>query len=146
MRPAFPRSSRDFVPTNFAYPYGAASPTARHVLKRYYSSCRGIQPGINVNIPDLAELFANSVYDRTFDEARMRELIERTGSIGGWLIFYTHDVTVNAVCLWLHAGTMGSSRWLCGEVHACFARARCHVGTWRLIDGLSAGRPNPTLS
>ncbi len=84
---------KGFVPKNFAYPYGAASPTARQVLKRYYASCRGIQPGINVNIPDTAELFGVSVYAGTFDEARMRGLIDKTRAIGGWLIFYTHDVT-----------------------------------------------------
>ena len=84
---------KDFVPTNFAFPYGASSPTARRVMKRYYSSCRGNQPGINVKIPDLAELFAYSVYAMTFDEIKMRDLIDKNRAIGGWLIFYTHDVT-----------------------------------------------------
>lgn len=81
------------VPRNFAFPYGATSPTARHVLKRYYASCRGIQPGINRKIPDTAELYAYSVYAGTFDEARMRALIDQNKILSGWLIFYTHDVT-----------------------------------------------------
>jgi len=84
---------KGFVPMNFAYPFGAASPRARHVLTRHYASCRGIQPGINLKIPDTAELYAYSVYAGTFDEVRMRELIDRNKAAGGWLIFYTHDVT-----------------------------------------------------
>lgn len=82
-----------FAPRNFAFPYGATSPTARHVMKRHYASCRGIQPGINRRIPDTAELYAYSVYAGTFDEAKMRALIDQNKSLGGWLIFYTHDVT-----------------------------------------------------
>jgi peptidoglycan/xylan/chitin deacetylase (PgdA/CDA1 family) len=84
---------KDFVPTNFAFPYGATSPTARQVMKRYYASCRGNEPGINRKIPDTAELFAYSVYAGTFSESQMRGLIDKNRSVGGWLIFYTHDVT-----------------------------------------------------
>lgn len=84
---------KDFVPSNFAFPYGATSPTARQVMKRYYASCRGNEPGINMKIPDMAELYAYSVYAGTFDESQMRKLIDKNRSSGGWLIFYTHDVT-----------------------------------------------------
>ena len=41
---------------------------------------------------DLTERLANHVYAGDFDEAKMRLLIEENRSVGGWLIFYTHDV------------------------------------------------------
>jgi peptidoglycan/xylan/chitin deacetylase (PgdA/CDA1 family) len=80
------------VPTNFAYPYGAVSPLAKRTLKPRFQSCRGVRPGINSGVLDLGELLANSVYSRTFEEARMRRLIDENADLGGWLIFYTHDV------------------------------------------------------
>ncbi len=83
---------KGFVPKNFAYPYGAVSPLAKRVLKPYFSSCRGIRPGINEGTLDLSELLANSVYASTFDETRMCGLIDQSSAVGGWLIFYTHDV------------------------------------------------------
>jgi peptidoglycan/xylan/chitin deacetylase (PgdA/CDA1 family) len=81
-----------FVPTNFAYPYGRVSPTAKRVLGPRFSSCRGIGGGINSGIIDLANLLAVAVFASDFDEAEMRRLIDHNRSVGGWLIFYTHDV------------------------------------------------------
>ena len=81
-----------FLPTNFAYPYGRFSPTAKRVLGRRFLSCRGSCRGINHGTVDLADLAATAAYDSTFDETEMRSLIDHNTSIGGWLIFYTHDV------------------------------------------------------
>jgi peptidoglycan/xylan/chitin deacetylase (PgdA/CDA1 family) len=81
-----------FTPINFAYPFGAASPRAKRLLGRRFASCRGIQPGINKDALDLGELRANRIYDHDFDEARMHRLIDENRALGGWLIFYTHDV------------------------------------------------------
>jgi peptidoglycan/xylan/chitin deacetylase (PgdA/CDA1 family) len=81
-----------FVPTNFAYPYGRVSPMAKRLLGPRFSSCRGICKGINHGTIDLADLRATAVYDSKFDEAEMRHLIDENRSVGGWLIFYTHDV------------------------------------------------------
>ncbi|MFZ1989583.1 MAG: polysaccharide deacetylase family protein, partial [Alphaproteobacteria bacterium] len=50
------------APTNFAYPYGAVSPRAKHVLGPRFSSCRGITAGINHENTDLADLCANKIY------------------------------------------------------------------------------------
>jgi peptidoglycan/xylan/chitin deacetylase (PgdA/CDA1 family) len=77
---------------SFSYPFGAASPSARAVMTPLFSSCRGIQPGINVGVPDYGELNANSIYAARYDPASTRALIDRTIDVGGWLIFYTHDV------------------------------------------------------
>jgi peptidoglycan/xylan/chitin deacetylase (PgdA/CDA1 family) len=81
-----------FTPINFAYPFGAVSLAARLTLGARFSSCRGIRPGINCGIGDLADLLATQVYAANFDEFRIRRLIDQNRSLGGWLIFYTHDV------------------------------------------------------
>jgi peptidoglycan/xylan/chitin deacetylase (PgdA/CDA1 family) len=82
-----------FVPTNFAYPYGRVSITAKRVLGSWFSSCRGIDRGINHGLVDLADLLAVPLYAADFDGADMRRLIDRACSLDGWLIFFTHDVT-----------------------------------------------------
>ena len=81
-----------FVPTNFAYPRGRVSPMAKRLLGPRFSSCRGVRGGINSGIIDLADLLAVAIFDSDFDEAEMRRLINENRALGGWLIFYTHDV------------------------------------------------------
>jgi peptidoglycan/xylan/chitin deacetylase (PgdA/CDA1 family) len=78
--------------TSFAYPFGAVSPRAARLMRRRFSTARGIRPGINRGPIDTGELRANRIYDRDFDAGRLRSLIEENQAIGGWLIFYTHDV------------------------------------------------------
>jgi peptidoglycan/xylan/chitin deacetylase (PgdA/CDA1 family) len=78
---------------SFAYPFGRTSKVARRLLSNRFASCRGIQPGINAGVPDYAELRANKIYMSLFDKEKIKELIERNRSVGGWLIFYTHDVS-----------------------------------------------------
>lgn len=82
----------DFAPMSFAYPYGAVSSLAKRVLGPRFSSCRGISGGINRVSVNFAELRANRIYSREFDEAQFRGLIDQNSVVGGWLIFYTHDV------------------------------------------------------
>jgi hypothetical protein len=82
-----------FVPTNFAYPYGCVSIMAKRVLRFRFSSCRGVDRGINYGTVDLADLLAVPLYAADFDGADMRRLIDRACSLAGWLIFFTHDVT-----------------------------------------------------
>lgn len=79
--------------TSFAYPFGRTSKVARRVLSNRFASCRGIQPGINAGVPDYAELRANKIYMSLFDKEKIVDLIERNRTVGGWLIFYTHDVS-----------------------------------------------------
>ena len=83
---------KDFAPMNFAYPYGMVSPMAKRVLGPRFSSCRGIREDINYGVIDLADLLAVSICSSVFEERKMRWLIDRNKSLGGWLIFYTHDV------------------------------------------------------
>jgi peptidoglycan/xylan/chitin deacetylase (PgdA/CDA1 family) len=81
-----------FVPSSFAYPFGAVSPAAKRLLRRRFETCRGTQPGFNHRQIDVGELRANKIYAHTFDTETMRVLIDHNRTTGGWLIFYTHDV------------------------------------------------------
>jgi len=78
--------------SDFAYPFGAVSQAAKSALAHRFASCRGCGPGVNHGTVDLADLFSNSLYGATFDRARLFGLIDRARDIGGWTIFYTHDV------------------------------------------------------
>jgi peptidoglycan/xylan/chitin deacetylase (PgdA/CDA1 family) len=77
---------------NFSYPFGGVSPRAKLALQRRFSSCRGIQPGINAGTADLGLLRATSIYGSSVHR-RLPELIDQTIAQDGWLIFYTHDVS-----------------------------------------------------
>jgi len=78
--------------TSFSYPFGAVSPEAKAVTAGFFSSCRGIEPGINLAVPDYGALRANKIYAAAYDSQRLRALVDRNNELGAWLIFYTHDV------------------------------------------------------
>jgi len=77
---------------NFSYPFGSVSPSAKLALQRRFTSCRGIQPGINAKTADLGLLRATSIYGAAV-HPRVAELIAQAAAQNGWLIFYTHDVS-----------------------------------------------------
>jgi peptidoglycan/xylan/chitin deacetylase (PgdA/CDA1 family) len=81
------------APASFSYPFGRVSAASRKILGRAFASCRGIQPGINQGVPDYAELRANKIYASQFSKEALCRLVDRSRAAGGWLIFYTHDVT-----------------------------------------------------
>jgi peptidoglycan/xylan/chitin deacetylase (PgdA/CDA1 family) len=80
--------------TNFAYPYGAVSLAGKRVLSTCFDTCRGVGQGANYGIVDLADLLAVRIYNRGFDRAALRRTIDRNRALGGWIIFFTHDVSV----------------------------------------------------
>jgi peptidoglycan/xylan/chitin deacetylase (PgdA/CDA1 family) len=82
-----------FTPVSFAYPYGELSVGSKRALAPRFWSCRGIVQGFNAGATDLAELRATRIHAAGFDAGAMRDLIQRNRAAGGWLIFYTHDVT-----------------------------------------------------
>ena len=82
----------DATPSNFAYPYGAVSLTAKHVLARRFATCRGTGEGVNAGPVDLADLRVVTLYANRFDEATLRRRIDEAAAGNGWIIFYTHDV------------------------------------------------------
>jgi peptidoglycan/xylan/chitin deacetylase (PgdA/CDA1 family) len=78
--------------TNFAYPFGGVSLSAKHALARRFASCRGTGRGLNRGTIDLADLLGTSLYSTTFDHDRLCQLIDDARAESGWIIFYTHDV------------------------------------------------------
>ena len=80
---------------SFAYPFGAVSLGSKFELQRRFSSCRGTSPGVNAGLVDLGLLKAERLYARRTTEGRVSALIDRARRTGGWLIFYTHDVTTS---------------------------------------------------
>jgi peptidoglycan/xylan/chitin deacetylase (PgdA/CDA1 family) len=81
------------APTNFAYPYGAVSLTAKRVLAHHFVTCRGTGEGINAGKADLADLRVVTLYAHRFDEVALRARIDEARDRNGWVIFYTHDVS-----------------------------------------------------
>jgi peptidoglycan/xylan/chitin deacetylase (PgdA/CDA1 family) len=80
-----------YRPANFAFPFGSVSFSAKSVLSRRFESCRGTDRGINAGTADFANLRANPV-GACGDEASVSHLIDEACAVGGWLIFYTHDL------------------------------------------------------
>lgn len=89
---ALSASMPDMRMTTFAYPYGAVSIAAKRALAYRFACCRGTAAGINHGRVDLADLRGTEVYDSKYDRTGLCGLIERNREVGGWLIFYTHDV------------------------------------------------------
>jgi peptidoglycan/xylan/chitin deacetylase (PgdA/CDA1 family) len=79
---------------NFSYPFGEVSPLRKLALQQQFTSCRGIQPGLNRGVVDLGLLKAERVYGHRAGP-RLISLIKRAAAEKAWLIFYTHDVDEN---------------------------------------------------
>jgi peptidoglycan/xylan/chitin deacetylase (PgdA/CDA1 family) len=77
---------------SFAYPFGETRFSDKKALGNLFCCCRGIAPGINVGQADLNLLRANCLYSGRTDIDAIAELIRENDQVGGWLIFYTHDV------------------------------------------------------
>jgi peptidoglycan/xylan/chitin deacetylase (PgdA/CDA1 family) len=77
---------------NFAFPYGAASPSAKRALVRRFTTSRGIVPKLNAGRVDLQNLAAFPLVDGAFDPAGLDRLLDETVARNAWAIFYTHDV------------------------------------------------------
>jgi peptidoglycan/xylan/chitin deacetylase (PgdA/CDA1 family) len=77
---------------SFAYPFGEASWTTKREIAKRFAAARGVRPGINGQILDLAQLLAVHIYAEDFSTERIQALISRTVKTRGWLIFYTHEV------------------------------------------------------
>ena len=79
-------------PFSFAYPFGVIAAPAKLFMMRRYPGLRGIQPGINRGLIDLAHLASQELYDSSSDSASIRAMLDNLERRPGWLIFYTHDV------------------------------------------------------
>ncbi|HTW51223.1 MAG TPA: polysaccharide deacetylase family protein [Stellaceae bacterium] len=78
--------------SNFAYPFGGVSLSAKSALSPRFLSCRGTGRGLNQGTIDLADLPSTSIYSDNFDRERLCRLIDDARAGAGWIIFYTHDV------------------------------------------------------
>lgn len=77
---------------NFSYPFGDVTPAAKRSIGAAYESCRTSTSGINRGVTDLMCLRGSPMYQSAADK-RLMSLIDETLKSGGWLIFYTHDVS-----------------------------------------------------
>jgi peptidoglycan/xylan/chitin deacetylase (PgdA/CDA1 family) len=77
---------------NFAYPFGEVTLNTKRLVGPGLASARGIWGGLNTREVDLNLLRANSLYGGRENDDQVRSLILENERIGGWLIFYSHDV------------------------------------------------------
>jgi peptidoglycan/xylan/chitin deacetylase (PgdA/CDA1 family) len=82
-------------PTDFAYPFGHLTVSAKRRIGMRMASCRGTYGGINGPGLDLNLLNANNVYGGVDQLAEMERLLRENAAERRWLIFYTHDVREN---------------------------------------------------
>ena len=82
----------DYRLRSFSYPAGSVSLAAKRRLMHHFACCRGVQEGLNVGNTDLGLLRANKIYSRQNNTDSLFELVRESSRVGGWLIFYTHDV------------------------------------------------------
>jgi peptidoglycan/xylan/chitin deacetylase (PgdA/CDA1 family) len=78
---------------NFAYPYGHVSPRTKRLAGRRFASSRGIQPGVNAGVLELAELKAVPLERRSWTAAKVERLVAQARAQRGWIIFFSHDVS-----------------------------------------------------
>ncbi|MEP5700250.1 MAG: polysaccharide deacetylase family protein, partial [Sneathiella sp.] len=83
----------NIVPSSFAYPFGKVSFSSRTLIGQRFSVARGIHEGLNSGKTDLLNLKANAIYSNVFSKEKYIALLQQAKKEGGWLIFYTHDVT-----------------------------------------------------
>lgn len=77
--------------TNFSYPYGAQTISARRIVKDKFISARGVQSGINHNNIDLIDLKAHQLGSHMkLDD--FKGIIDQAIKLKGWLIFFTHEI------------------------------------------------------
>jgi peptidoglycan/xylan/chitin deacetylase (PgdA/CDA1 family) len=78
---------------SYAYPYGEVSPRAKALMGARFATARGIRPGVNAGMIDLAQLKAVPIEARRWVPAEIDAAVEEAASAAGWLIFFTHDVS-----------------------------------------------------
>lgn len=86
------------VSDNFAYPHSIATLAVKRLIGKCMRSCRagGNFSGINRGNADLNLLRANPLYGNRERLGSVRHLLRMNQELGGWLIFYTHDVQTSS--------------------------------------------------
>jgi peptidoglycan/xylan/chitin deacetylase (PgdA/CDA1 family) len=83
------------APRNFAYPYGQVSPFIKRIVAPKFASTRGVKPGINHPIADLALLRSYPLYEHLWTETALIRVFEENSALCGLLIFFSHGVESN---------------------------------------------------
>jgi peptidoglycan/xylan/chitin deacetylase (PgdA/CDA1 family) len=86
------RRLSEFMSGSFAYPYGSKDARAYVAARMCTTSARGILQGINRDVIDVMDLKSVRIYNRNGVNTCM-QFISECATSGGWLIFYTHDVS-----------------------------------------------------
>ena len=81
------------TPRNFAYPYGDISVSSKRRCGAAFRSARGITPGLNAGIVDLAQVRAYPLEARSYDEREVGDAIDAAAAAPTWLVFFSHDVS-----------------------------------------------------
>ena len=79
--------------SSYAYPYGGVSPRTKAVMAARYACARGIAPGVNAGLIDLAQLRAVPLEHRRWAPEAIDAAVARAVEAKGWVIFFTHDVS-----------------------------------------------------
>ena len=74
---------------------GEVSPRTKALFARAFASSRGIRPGVNGAVCDLAQLRAVPLEARSWKAAEVERWIEAARASKGWLFFFSHDVSEN---------------------------------------------------
>lgn len=77
---------------NFAFPYNAAWPPARALLRRRYRSCRGAGEAINRGAIDPLMIKAVEIRQPEHHARDLTRWIDDVADRPGWLVFFTHDI------------------------------------------------------
>jgi peptidoglycan/xylan/chitin deacetylase (PgdA/CDA1 family) len=120
--------------TNFAYPFGDLGLRQRTLLQGRFASCRTIYEFSNMSPITPGRLGAIGLFDATKTREWIRRLIESARGRGGWLVFYTHDVSQSPTF-------MGTSPALLRDTLFILADAGIPVMTMR--QALAAFAQNP---
>jgi peptidoglycan/xylan/chitin deacetylase (PgdA/CDA1 family) len=122
---------------NFAYPYGYMTEAVVALVGRHYLSARTTVEGVNHDEIDLLRLRAVRVYDRLDNLSDLADRIERNTRIGGWLIFYTHDVSDSPSAYGCSPSLLGKVAHLAKASGADILTVREALKRVRRDDGLS---------
>jgi len=82
----------DLPPSSFAYPYGEVTPRTKALFAKLFPVSRGIYPGVNTGVIDLAQLKAVPLERRSWNAAEVEGHIAHAAATGGWIVFFSHDV------------------------------------------------------
>jgi peptidoglycan/xylan/chitin deacetylase (PgdA/CDA1 family) len=81
------------TPETYAYPYGHVTPRTKRLAGRRFPACRGITPGINAGVLELAQLKAVPLERRHWNARQVEQLVRAAVEQSGWIIFFSHDVS-----------------------------------------------------